>query len=209
MSNISSSISLPLSCLSTPKVKKKNPQIYFLWAQRLSINHSKICTLSITEIPSGESVRWHCRPSAVVVPTGSECVRGVDLAVRRRIKWLIGGARRGEGVRRLALLPLSRLLCLSLARSPSLRQEKRPLGLNKQITWPSNTTHHHCTGTSFRQRFTGLCSALIPTSKDAHTHTHRLNTHTHTHTHACKHAHCWVSPSTWQWFYKSPQCEVS
>lgn len=87
--------------------------------------------------------------------------------------------------------------------SPSLSQEKRPLGLNKQITWPSNTTHHCCTGTSFRQRFTGLCSVLIPTSKGAHTHV--LDAHTH----ARKHTHCWVSPSTWQWFYKSPQCEVS
>lgn len=103
-------------------------------------------------------------------------MRGVDLAVRRRIKWLIGGARRGEGVKRSAL-PLSWFLCLSLPLSPSLGQEKRPLGLNKQITWPSNTTHHCCTGTSFRQHFTGLRSVLIPTSKDAHT----VRTHTHMH----------------------------
>lgn len=99
-------------------------------------------------------------------------------------------------------LPLSWFLSLPLSLSPFLSQEKRPLGLNKQITWPSNTTHHCCTGTSFRRHFTGLCSVLIPTSKRR---THSRSTHTH----ARKHTHCWVSPSTWQWFYKSPQCEVS
>ena len=47
--------------------------------------------LSKTEIPPRQTVRWSGRQSAAVVRTSSECVRGVDLAVRRRIKWLIGG----------------------------------------------------------------------------------------------------------------------
>lgn len=60
------------------------------------------------------AARQSIRQSAVVVRSGSECVRGVDLAVGRRIKWLIGGARRGEGVKRSAL-PLSWFLFLPLS----------------------------------------------------------------------------------------------
>lgn len=102
--------------------------------------------------------------------------------------------RGGEGVKRPPL-------CLCHLPLPPSRR-KRPLGLNKQITWPSNTTHHCCTGTSFRQRFTGLCSVLIFTSNRR---TQSLNSHMHPR----KCTHCWVPPSAWQWFYKSPLCEVS
>lgn len=50
-------------------------------------------------------VWWLCSPLVVVVRGSFESEsRGVDLAVGRRIKWLIGGARRGEGVKRPSLL---------------------------------------------------------------------------------------------------------
>lgn len=52
-------------------------------------------------------------------------MRGVDLAVRRRIKWLIGGARRGEGVKRSALPPS---LLVSLPPSLSLPSSARRKG---------------------------------------------------------------------------------
>lgn len=152
---------------------------------------SKTNIINVQKVDKTESDRGSRQP-VTVVQTSSECVKGVDLAVGRRIKWLIGGARRGEGAKRSAL-PLSWFLFLSLPRSPSLCQEKRPLGLNKQITWPWNTTHHRCSGTSFRQHFTGLCSVLVHTSKK-----------TNIHAHACKHTLFWLPPSTWQWFYKSP-----
>lgn len=78
------------------------------------------------------------RQPAVVGPTNEECVRGVDLAVRRRIKWLIGGARRGEGVKRSALPP-SLLLSLPLSLSlPSSAKRKGHWG------W-TNKSHGHQT----------------------------------------------------------------
>lgn len=55
----------------------------------------------------------------------------------------------------------------------SLSAEKA-IGLNKQITWPSNTTHHRCTGTSFRQRLLVSTECLFPLPKDPRMH---ANTH--------------------------------
>ena len=77
-------------------------------------------TLSTTELPPRQTVGRGSRQSAAVVRSSSECVRGVDLAVGRRIKWLIGGARGGEGVKRSALPSL--LVSLPLPPSLSLPQ---------------------------------------------------------------------------------------
>lgn len=66
--------------------------------------------------------------------------------------------------------PAFPLFSLSISLSLSLSQQKRPLGLNKQISWPSNTTHHRCTGTSFRQRLLVSAVCLFPLPKDARTH---------------------------------------
>lgn len=77
---------------------------------------SKTNVKNVQKVDETESDRGSRQP-ATVVQTSSECVKGVDLAVGRRIKWLIGGARRGEGAKRSALpLPVS----LSLPPSFSL-----------------------------------------------------------------------------------------
>lgn len=87
-----------------------------------------------------EEVGQSERQPAVVGPTNEECVRGVDLAVRRRIKWLIGGARRGEGVKRSALPP-SLLLSLPLSLSLSLPSPAKRKG---HWGW-TNKSHGHQT----------------------------------------------------------------
>lgn len=71
---------------------------------------------------SYETTKTHSqsgRQLAAVGLASSECARGVDLAVRRGIKWLIGGAWRGEGAKRSALPPFL-LVSLSLPPSVSL-----------------------------------------------------------------------------------------
>lgn len=80
-----------------------------------------------------------------------------------------------EGRRCEAIGPPPAFPLFSLSLSLFLSQQKRPLGLNKQITWPSNTTHHRCTGTSFRQRLLVSAVCLLPLPKDAHMH---ANAHT-------------------------------
>ena len=158
--------------------------------------------LSKTEIPPRQTVRWSGRQSAAVVRTSSECVRGVDLAVRRRIKWLIGGARRGEGVKGSALHSLLvSLFSPSLSLPPSARRKGH-------WGW-TNKSHGHQTLLTTAALGLHSDSVLLVSAVCSYphpkAHTHDLNTHMR----ARKHTHCWVSPSTWQWFYKSPQCEVS
>lgn len=96
------------------------------------------------------------------------------------VHWCGQEGRRCEAIGPL-LLPFP-LFSLSLF----LSQQKRPLGLNKQITWPSNTTHHRCTGTPFRQRLLVSAVCLFPLPKDARK---RTQTHTHTHTAELPHQH--------------------
>lgn len=135
--------------------------------------------------------RWCSRQTAVVGPTSQGCVRGVDLAVRRRIKWLIGVARRGEGVKRSApLLPFSWSLSLSSSAS-----RKGHWG------W-TNKSHGH--QTLLTTAALGLHSDSVYWSLQC-AYSHFQKTHACTQTHT----HCRASPSTWQWFYKSPQCGVS
>lgn len=143
------------------------------------------------------------RPQRVAGPTGYDCVSGVDLAVRRRIKWLIGVAGRGEGVKRSPpppLLPFPLFFSLSLPQ-PAEKAIGAEQTNHMAIKHYSPPLHWD----SIQTAFTGLCSVLIPASK-RRTQTH-ANAHKCTHTHA--HTHRRASPSTWQWFYKSPQCEVS
>lgn len=94
-----------------------------------------------------------------------------------------------EGRRCEAIGPPPAFLLVSL--SLFLSQQKRPLGLNKQITWPSNTTHHRCTGTSFRQRLLVSAVCLFPLLKDAHKH---ANAHTHTDEPPHQHDSSFTSP---------------
>lgn len=111
--------------------------------------------------------------SAVVVRTNSECVRGVDLAVGRRIKWLIGGPRRGEGVKRSDLPPSLFFF------SPSARRKGH-------WGW-TNKSHGH--QTQLTTAALGLHSDSVLLVSAACTSKPTL---------------CLVSPSTSQWFYKSP-----
>ncbi len=175
----------------------------------LSMTHIHYCLPTLTHIWRKGTLHARCpqlklqtvRQSAVVVRTSSECERGVDLAVRRRIKWLIGGARRVEGVKRSGLpsLPVS----LSLPPALSLPQP------GEKATGAEQTNHmaikHYSPLLHWDFIQTAFYWSLQCTHTNIQRHTHSLNTHTYMR----KHTHCWVSPSTWQWFYKSPQCEVS
>lgn len=105
-------------------------------------------------------------------------MRGVDLAVGRRIKWLIGGARRGEGVKRSAL-PLSWFLFLCLPLSLSLPQP------GEKAIGAEQTNHMAIKHYSPLLHWDFIQTAFYWSLQCAHTHiqrgTHSLNTHTHMH----------------------------
>lgn len=130
-----------------------------------NLNPPKMGSQSGQTVGSGEGVR----------PARRACVRGVDLAVRRRIKWLIGGARRGEGVKPSGQ-PSLFSSWVGLPRSASAgeeedggeEEEKKTIGAEQTnhmaIKHDSPLLHWDFIQTAF------YCSLPVPTSK-THTHT--------------------------------------
>lgn len=118
------------------------------------------------------------RPQRVAGPTGWDCVSGVDLAVRRRIKWLIGVAGRGEGVKRSAPPPpaVPPVFSLSLPQ-PAEKAIGAEQTNHMAIKHDSPPLHWD----SIQTAFTGLCSVLIPAFK--------RRTQTHANAHRCIHTH--------------------
>lgn len=139
-------------------------------------------------------MRWSGRQSAVVVRTSSECVRGVDLAVRRRIKWLIGGARRGEGVKRSALPSL----LVSLSPPLSLPQP------GEKAIGAEQTNHMAIKHYSPLLHWDFIQTAFYWSLQCAHTHIQR-RTHTFwTHTRAHANIHTAESPHQHDSGFTSP-----